>query len=159
MHQPHTISHTMTKHNRAQFPAFPQDSLVELGKAHTRSTTSRCSFPKVAIKIGPVVIGTEEDSIHQQDRPAQVTICRLGTGHCQLLSHLHRLNISHSDECPCGTGPQTPNHILQSCPTFDSLRHQTWPSSVDSHMHRKLWGPVETLGQTADFALLTGLKI
>ena len=26
------------------------------------------------------------------------------------------LQISHSDECPCGTGPQPPNHILQSCP-------------------------------------------
>ena len=34
-------------------------------------------------------IGTEEDSIHQLDRAAQVTIFRLTTGHCQLLSHLH----------------------------------------------------------------------
>ena len=38
-------------------------------------------------------------------------------------------------------GPQTPNHILQSCPTLDALRRQTWPSPVDAH--RKLWGPVE----------------
>ena len=88
-------------------------------------------------------IGTEEDSIHQLDRAAQVTIFRLRTGHCQLLSHLHRLKISHSDEYPCGTGPQTPNHILQSCPTFDDLRRQTWPSPVEAH--RKLWGLVETL--------------
>ena len=97
------------------------------------------------------------DSIHQLDRAAQVTIFRLRTGHCLLLSHLHRLKISHSDECPCGTGPQTPNHILQSCPTFDYLRRQTWPSPVEAH--RKLWGPVETLRQTADFALLAELKI
>ena len=81
-------------------------------------------------------IETEEDSIHQLDRAAQVTIFRLRTGHCQLLSHLHRLKISHSYECPCGTGPQTPNHILQSCPTFDDLRRETWPSPVDAH--RKL---------------------
>ena len=87
-------------------------------------------------------IGTEEDSILQLDRAAQVTIFRLRTGHCQLLSHLHRLKISHSDECPCGTGPQTPNHILHSCPTFDALRRETWPSPVDAH--RKLWGLVET---------------
>ena len=103
------------------------------------------------------LIRTEEDSIHQLDRAAQVTIFRLRTGHCQLLSHLHRLKISHSDECPCGTGPQTPNHILQSCPTFDDLRRQTWSNPVEAH--RKLWGPVETLRQTADFTLLTGLKI
>ena len=101
-------------------------------------------------------IGTE-DSIHQLDRAAQVTIFRLRTGHCQLLSHLHRLKISHSDECPNSTGPQTPNHILQSCPTFDDLRRQTWPSPVEAY--RKLWGPVETLRQTVDSALLTGLKI
>ena len=50
--------------------------------------------------------------------------------------------------CPCGTGPQTPNHIPQSCPAFDALRCQTWPSPADAH--RKLWGPVETLWQTAD---------
>ena len=101
--------------------------------------------------------GTEEDSIHQLDRAAPVTIFRLRTGHCQLLSYLHRLKISHSDECPCGTGPQTPNHILQSCPTLDALRRQTWPSPVDAHS--KLWGPVETLWQTADFVLLTVLRI
>ena len=53
-------------------------------------------------------IGTEEDCIHQLDRAAQVSILWLRTGHWQLPSHLHRLKISHSDECPCGTGPQTP---------------------------------------------------
>ena len=82
-------------------------------------------------------IGKDEDGIHQLDRAAQVTIFRLRTGHCQLLSHLHRLKISHSDECPRGTGPQTPSHILQSCPTSDALRRQTWPGPVDAH--RKLW--------------------
>ena len=102
-------------------------------------------------------IRTEEDNIHQLDRTAQVTIFRLRTGHCQLLSHLHRLKISHSDKCPCSTGPQTSNQILQSCPTFDTLRGKTWPSPVDAH--RKLWEPDETLRQTADFALPTGLKI
>ena len=81
-------------------------------------------------------IGTEEDSIHQLDRAAQVTIFRLRNGHYRLLSHLHRLKKSHSDECPCDTGPQTPKHILQSCPTFDALRRQTWRSPVDAH--RKL---------------------
>ena len=51
--------------------------------------------------------------------------------------------LPHSDECPCSTGPQTPNHILQSCPTFDAWRCQTCPSLVDTH--RKLCRPAETL--------------
>ena len=45
----------------------------------------------------------------------------------------------------------------QSCPTLDDLRRQTWPSPVEAH--RKLWRPVETLRQTAGFALLTGLNL
>ena len=53
-------------------------------------------------------IVAEEDSIHQLHRAAQVTIFRLRTGHCQLLSHLHELKISNSDECSCDTGPQPP---------------------------------------------------
>ena len=36
----------------------------------------------------------EEGSIHQLDRATQVTIFRLRTAHCQLLSHIHRLKIS-----------------------------------------------------------------
>ena len=102
-------------------------------------------------------IGAEEDSIHQLDRAAQVTIFRLRTGHYQLLSHPHRLKISHLDICPCGTGPKTPNHILQSWSTFCTLRCQTWSSLVDAY--RKLCGLVKTLQQIADFALLIGLKI
>ena len=81
--------------------------------------------------------GTEEDSIHPLDRAAQVTIFSLRTGHCQLLSHIHRLKNSHSDEYPWGTGLQTSNHILQSCPTFDALRRPqeglgtSWDTAAD----------------------------
>ena len=74
-------------------------------------------------------IGTEEDSIPQLDRAAQVTIFRLRTGPCQLLSRLHRLKISHSDQCTCGKNPQTPSHILQSCP---HLRHSETPDMAQS---------------------------
>ena len=42
--------------------------------------------------------GIEDESTHQLDRAAQVTIFRLRTRHCQLLSHLPRLNISDLDE-------------------------------------------------------------
>ena len=128
--------------------------------AHPMSYSEAKTIPKNNFRMEwrqCLDIGTEEDSIHQLDRAAQVTIFRLRTGLCQLLSHLHRLNISHTDECPCGTDPQIPNHSLQSCPIFDDLRRQTWPSPVEAH--GKLWGPVEALRQTVDFALLAGLKI
>ena len=67
----------------------------------------------------------EETSIHQLGRAAQVTIFRLRTGHCQLLSHLHSLKISQSYECPCGTGPQTPTTSCSPVPplTLWDARH------------------------------------
>jgi len=62
-----------------------------------------------------------DDPIHQLKRHQQTTLFRLRTGHCRLLSHLNKLKISHTEECPCGTRQQTPEHILQQCPTFDAL--------------------------------------
>ena len=43
-----------------------------------------------------------------------------------------------------------PKHyqLSYSGPHFDALRRKTWPSPVVAH--RKLWGPVATLQQTAD---------
>ena len=69
-------------------------------------------------------IGTEEDSIHQLDRAAQVTICRLRTGHMRhrsstpqphpaVLPHLGRFetpDMAQSSGCPqkaLGTGWDT----------------------------------------------------
>ena len=103
------------------------------------------------LKSQSLDIGTEEDSIHQLDRAAQVTIFRLKPGHCQLLSHLHRLKISHSDACPCGTGPQTPNHILQSCLTLDIFETPDMAQSGGC--------PQEALGTGWDTAADCGLRL
>ena len=88
--------------------------------------------------------GTEEDSIHQVNRAAQVTIFRLRTGHCQLLSHLHRLKISHSDQCPSSTGPQ----ISQPHPAVlpHPWRFETPDMTQSGGCPQEALGPVETLG-------------
>ncbi|KAK7091102.1 hypothetical protein V1264_008831 [Littorina saxatilis] len=80
-------------------------------------------------------------------RAHQVVIFRLRTGHCRLLAHLYRMKISHTDDCETGT--QTPEHVLQTCPSFAALRSELWPVMVD--LKEKLWRPVESLWQTADF--------
>ena len=49
------------------------------------------------------------------------TIFRLRTGHCRLNSHLKRIGVKTSAQCPCREANQTPEHYLQSC----SLYHQT----------------------------------
>ena len=73
----------------------------------------------------------------------------LGTGHSRLLAHLSRLGqLSPTDEWPCSTSAQTPEHLLQPCPTFDVQRSQIWHSAVT--LHEKLWVQVTALRQTAD---------
>nr|KAG5710959.1 hypothetical protein BaRGS_013693 [Batillaria attramentaria] len=100
---------------------------------------------------------TREDPIHNLPRKQQTILFRLRTGHCRLLSHLHRLRVSHTDACPCGTGPQTPDHILQLCPTFQTLRTETWPTG--STLQQKLWGSLPDLQMTAAFIEKTELLV
>ena len=99
----------------------------------------------------------EKDYLETLDRTQQVIIFRVRTGHCRLLSHLYRLRLAHTDGCPCGTDSQTPEHILQSCPSHNTLRQETWPYPVD--LNEKLWGPTASLRRTADFLVRTGLDV
>ena len=75
-----------------------------------------------------VVPGSNSGTVgptHQLQRHQQTILFQLRAGHCRLLSHLHHLKISHTDECPCGTGPQTPEHILQQCPAHNTVQSLT----------------------------------
>ena len=65
-------------------------------------------------------------------------IFRLKTGHCRLLSHLNKIRGPHTDWCFCGTEPQPPDHILQSCSLLDQLRQITWSDGED--LQEKLLG-------------------
>lgn len=98
-----------------------------------------------------------DDQMTHLERHRQTTIFRLRTGHCRLRSHLYRLRLSHTDDCPCGTGPQTPEHILQSCPLHQEARTQHWPNGAT--LAEKLWGTKEDLMETTDFITRTGLTI
>ena len=50
----------------------------------------------------------------------------------QLLSHLYRLVMSPTNECPCGTGIQDQKH-LQTCPTYAAEQNRQWPDGADFH--------------------------
>ena len=71
-------------------------------------------------------ITAEDTSLRELDRWQQTTIFRLRTGHCQILSHLYRLMLSHTNECLCGTGVQDPEHILQNSPIHTLERTHLW---------------------------------
>ena len=98
-----------------------------------------------------------QDALHQLARHQQTIIFRLRTGHCRLNSHLKRIGVKTSAQCPCGEADQTPEHYLQSCSLHQQARQQIWPTCVS--LKTKLWGSAEDLLLTSRYAALTGERI
>ena len=91
-------------------------------------------------------------------RREQVTVFRLRTGHNRLNDHLcSKPRIGHTEQCPCGTGCQTTEHMLQSCPIYESLRKGIWPDHTP--VTRKLYGSLRDRRCTATFVEETGASI
>ena len=65
----------------------------------------------------------EDTSLMDLERWQQTIIFRLRTCHCRLLFHMHRLKISPSMECACGTGTQDPEHIYKNVLHTPSREH------------------------------------
>ena len=99
----------------------------------------------------------QDDPTHLLDRHQQTTVFRLGTGHCLLRAHMQRLGLSHTENCPCDAGQQTPEHVLQSCPLHAEARLQQWP--IWTTLADKLWGSKEDLMTTTNFINGTGLRM
>ena len=86
------------------------------------------------------------DSVHDQDRPQPPQ-----------LSHVYENRIGHTEQCPCGTGSQTTEHLLQSCPIYEPLRKGIWPDHTP--VARKLYGSLGNLRFTATFIEKTGVSV
>ena len=84
-----------------------------------------------------------QDALHQLPWHQQTTIFRLRTGHCRLNSHLKRIGIKPSAQCPCGEADQTPEQYVQSCSLYHQARQQIWSTYVS--LKTKLWGSAEHL--------------
>ena len=88
----------------------------------------------------------QDDPIHLLDCQ-RTTAFRLRTGHCLLRAHMQSLGLSHTENCPCDTDPQTPEHVLQSCPLHAEARLQHWP--IWTTLADKRWGSKDDLGPYA----------
>ncbi|CAG5134764.1 unnamed protein product [Candidula unifasciata] len=88
-----------------------------------------------------------QDDYFIMDRPEQVIIFRLRTGHNRLRNHMYtKFKIGVSAMCTCGNVPQTAEHVLQDCTDFDTLRQTFWPERTT--VERKLYGPLNELTTT-----------
>ena len=64
------------------------------------------------------------DPYYVLTRWEQVAVFRPETGHNRLSCHLH--SKLHTEQCPRGTGSQTREHLLQSCPLCELFRKRIW---------------------------------
>ena len=100
----------------------------------------------------------KSDPYYLLTRREQVTIFRLRTGHNRLNHHLfNKLRIGHTEQCPCSTGSQTTEHLLQYCPLYEALRWKHWPDHTP--LAQQLYGGLEDLRRTAAFIGETGISI
>ena len=98
------------------------------------------------------------DAYYLLTRREQVAIFRLRTGHNRLKHHLFtKFHIGESEQCPCKTGSQTTEHLLQSCPLYRAQRDRTWPEPTP--VAQKLFGDLGDLRRTAAFIEETEMSI
>uniref|UniRef100_A0A0B7BSN7 Reverse transcriptase zinc-binding domain-containing protein n=1 Tax=Arion vulgaris TaxID=1028688 RepID=A0A0B7BSN7_9EUPU len=65
------------------------------------------------------------------------------------------MGLRDSAACTCGAPKQSPEHILQDCPSLSSERLEIWPT--ETTLQDKLWGTGEDLKRTALFMSQNGV--
>ena len=78
------------------------------------------------------------DPIMHLNRREQTMILRQRTGHCRLGAHLFKLKVVTTPRCHCNTEHQTPERVLQICPTYESIMKSIW--SEPKTIEEKRWG-------------------
>ena len=100
----------------------------------------------------------QSDSLHKLNRPEQVILFRLRTGHNRLKAHMYiKFKVGESEMCPCNSDITTAEHLLQHCRLHDAMRRDTWPDPT--LLRDKLYGSLEEMRRTAAFVRTTGISI
>ena len=125
------------------------NQLVKCGAQEEQPSTSIHYQEKTTIIKTALNPRQEKDAYHLLDRPGQVVLARLRSGHNMLIAHIHRkLKIVPSPTCPCGEEDQTTEHVLQRCNRHQPDRIAQWPSA--NPLHQKLDGGLEDLNKTTN---------
>ena len=97
-------------------------------------------------------------SLHKLNRPEQVILFRLRTGHNRLNAHMYnKFKVGESEMCACNADIMTAEHLLQHCRLYDAIRRDTWPDPT--LLRDKLYGNLGELRRTAAFVRATGISI
>ena len=124
-----------TKEQVDRSTSYPEVKTIFKAKQHSKWRHKHPQYSKA-------------DPYYLLTRREQVTVFRLRTGHNRLNYHLYsKLRIGYAEQCPCGTGSQTTEHLLQFCPIYEPLRKGIWPDHTP--VARKLYGSLRGLLCTA----------
>ena len=70
----------------------------------------------------------QSDSFHKLNRPEQVILFRLRTGHDTRNAHMYsKFKAGESEMWPCNVNIMTTEHLLQHRQLHDTLRRDMWP--------------------------------
>ena len=122
-----------TKEQVDRSASYPEMETILNAKQHSKWRYQRPWYNKA-------------DPYYVLTRQKQMTVFR--TGHKRLNYHLYcKLCIGHAEQCPCGTGSQTTERLLQSCPSYS--KRDIWPDHTP--VAHKLYGSLGDLQCTATF--------
>ena len=100
----------------------------------------------------------QSDSLHKLNRPEQVILFRLRTGHNRLNTHMYNeFKVDEPEMCPCNADIMTVEHLPQHCRLHDAMRRDMWPEPM--LLRDKLYGNLEELRRTAAVMRTTGISI
>ena len=107
-----------TKEKADRSTSYPEVKNVLKAKQHSKQRLQHPRYNKT-------------DPYYFLTRREQVTVFRLRTLHNCLSYHLYsKLRIGHTEQCPCGTGSQTTEHLLQFFPLYQQLRKESSQSTL-----------------------------
>ena len=101
---------------------------------------------------------SQSDSFHRLNRPEQVILFRMRTGHNKLNAHMYsKFKVGESEMCPCNADIKTAEHLLQHCQSHDALSRDMWPEPKP--LRDKLYGSLEELKRTTAFVRATDISV
>ena len=84
------------------------------------------------------------DSFHRLNRPEQVILFRMRTGHNRCNAHMYsKFTVGESEKSPCNADIVTAEHLLQHCQLHGALRRDMWPEPKP--LMDKLYGNLNQL--------------
>ena len=70
----------------------------------------------------------QSENLHKLNRPEQVILFRLRTGHNRLNAHMYsKFKVGEPEMCLCNADILTAEHLIQRCQLHDVLRWDMWP--------------------------------